>query len=436
MDRKIDIDVKQKEFSTDRLVDPRGITALTQTGEVYLRQVRKRVPAGGPFKRFTQKPFINYRSEVGPYRGSINFDAGSGHTWMKTGSISGAFSSEGQMWSLTLHQFPPIGGARFNTNLPPGVDPDLLSQAEVKCLNKLRERSGEADMNYGLWYGERRETAELFRDAAYGLLNLARALAQKDYARSAKVLRDAFGVKTSAKAEARRLARVEKWLRYEAKRTGKTVNRTLKRTEDAVLQYNLGVSPLLKDLETVHQRLQTGDLTVKCAVLAKAQHSRVDQDVYRQSKGEFLQQVTLSRTHGYTVTLVAVPRNDDLAKLSRVGLTNPANTAWQLLGGSFIVDYFLPIGPYLQSLDVPLSFTFQAGSYTHRVTQIISGSIKSRGGAKAKGQSVLDYTQRKLYGAFPLPIPPLSLRQDSLSFRQALNTGLLAAKKLRKVLGI
>jgi hypothetical protein len=37
--------------------------------------------------------------------------------------------------------------------------------------------------------------------------------------------------------------------------------------------------------------------------------------------------------------------------MSQSGFTNPVSLAWELLPFSFVVDWFLPIGPYLESLD-------------------------------------------------------------------------------------
>jgi hypothetical protein len=39
------------------------------------------------------------------------------------------------------------------------------------------------------------------------------------------------------------------------------------------------------------------------------------------------------------------------AFMSQSGFTNPVSLAWELLPFSFVVDWFLPIGPYLESLD-------------------------------------------------------------------------------------
>lgn len=52
------------------------------------------------------------------------------------------------------------------------------------------------------------------------------------------------------------------------------------------------------------------------------------------------------------------------AFLSQTGFTSPVNLAWELLPYSFVVDWFLPIGPYLESLSAFEGMTFLDGSQT------------------------------------------------------------------------
>lgn len=44
------------------------------------------------------------------------------------------------------------------------------------------------------------------------------------------------------------------------------------------------------------------------------------------------------------------------------GLLNPASVAWELLPFSFVVDWFLPVGRYLEGLDVPMRFNHLGGT--------------------------------------------------------------------------
>lgn len=52
------------------------------------------------------------------------------------------------------------------------------------------------------------------------------------------------------------------------------------------------------------------------------------------------------------------------ARLGAVGLANPAQIAWELLPGSFVLDWFLPIGDYLDTFDDFIGVEFHDFSIT------------------------------------------------------------------------
>lgn len=59
----------------------------------------------------------------------------------------------------------------------------------------------------------------------------------------------------------------------------------------------------------------------------------------------------------------AVPQNDVLVSFNQVGVLNPLLVAWELAPVSFVVDWALPIGDYLNSLDAMVGMS-QTDSYT------------------------------------------------------------------------
>jgi hypothetical protein len=54
--------------------------------------------------------------------------------------------------------------------------------------------------------------------------------------------------------------------------------------------------------------------------------------------------------------------------LSRTGITNPALLAWELLPYSFVVDWFYPVGTFLQNCDFASGLGFRQGYYSTKVT--------------------------------------------------------------------
>lgn len=67
--------------------------------------------------------------------------------------------------------------------------------------------------------------------------------------------------------------------------------------------------------------------------------------------------VVAVRRRGVLVRIDAVPDNDLKMSLVSLGITNPLVVAWEVVPYSFVVDWFLPIGAWLDSLDAMLGYT-------------------------------------------------------------------------------
>lgn len=441
-------------MARDRTVDVSSSTTGTRTQRIFRRglfyreelhggilaesQSRKRVPVGGTALPEREKPFLHTRTVCQWPSGSLMTRQDSIYSQLWEGSLgSGAYGNDGGTTQFGMGY--PYGVNRHSPGVAPSVNPDLLSQAEVKALNKLRDKTDAADLDVGLWYAERRETAELFRDGAVGFLNLARAISQKDYKKSAQVLKDAFGVSATPSGERARQRRVEKWLKKELKKTPSLAQLTYKSVENAWLGYNLGLSPLLDDLQGAHQALLRGTLPERMVIKSVSRHGVQEQGQDVQKFGSVMPwqvETTLSHQHGYTVTLKASPLITEIARLQRLGLTNPLGTLYQATRLTFILDYFLKFGQYLEALNVPLGFMWVEGSWTHRIVTNVTFTCRSYGGNVAKGRWTRNHCQRKLYTNFPVPIPPLSLSGKDLTAKQATNTGVIALKSLRELVGV
>jgi hypothetical protein len=404
--------------------------------------VRKRVPSADvQTKPEKEKSFLHKTLTVNPVRGTFNTVGASSniYRYRYKGTLSyGSYNSGGN--TLFTNMAFPYGANGNNPSVDTPLNPDLLSQAEVKALNKLRDKTEAADIDFGLWWAERHETIRLFRDGAVGVLKLAQSIAKKDWRRSAQVLRDAFGVPATLRGERARVKRLEKWIQNELRRGRKVPNRVFKQLEDMVLTYNLGISPLLQDLQAAHLAMQRATLPDGMRIKAVSRHSRHRQDVDRVKLAEYPEGridtvTTFVEDHGYTVTLIACPLDTDIAKFQRLGLTNPPATLYQATRLTFILDYFYALGPYLESMTVPLGFRWLDGSWSQKVTRNVTFEVTSPNGGLAKGGYSLISHERKVYANWPAPIPPLSLREKQLSAKQAINTGLIALKSFRSLIG-
>jgi hypothetical protein len=57
--------------------------------------------------------------------------------------------------------------------------------------------------------------------------------------------------------------------------------------------------------------------------------------------------------------------NPLLRTLAQLGITNPVSLAYELLPLSFVLDWFLPVGQYLDGLDAAAGMTFRGGSISY-----------------------------------------------------------------------
>lgn len=412
--------------------------------------------APGPVEPLREKPFTRTLINVVRMNGDISFFVRA--TSLNVRRLQGSFSSSGVSGTVqkailgtSLGIIPANVTAFFSrySATVPAVSVDLRSQAEVKALNKLRDQVDLADLSFGQIWGERRETCELVETLMVGTANVIKALLRKDYGKSASVLREAFGVSASPAQERARMRRVERRLRKEARKVPSRMKVAVAGTENAILAYNLGISPLVQDVKAAVKALSGGNLSGGFLVESKATYSSVINDEIswfadpdpRDQTCKCL--ATVAETHGYTVTLRCRPRFDNLSLLSRLGIADPS-LIWELTSLSFVVDYHLAVGPWLESLNALHEFEWVDGSYTQRVIRNIrvTASSKLIGLGKASGVGLVNHTKRTVYSSMPVPMPPMSYRNRNLSStdsqdaaaKRALNQAALASRFIRDAL--
>lgn len=326
-----------------------------------------------------------------------------------------------------------------------GVDPDLLSQAEVKCYNKLDDLPrGKARFDAAVAAGERRETARMLASAVVGTLNLGRAVSgfsgrgrQWEWG-VAEVLRDAFGVNVHpARLRRKYQKRLEKLRKSTLRGEISRGVATSSLMADIWLTYRLGVTPLMSELDGLynivkHQPADPSNFTFKVTARHYRERSS-SQSRGLDYKSSGRQEFFATELHGYTVTLVAAPTVAVQDTLTQFGLDNLPGTIWELTTLSFVFDYFVNVGNFLQALNVPRRFKFVDGSWTQRIVRQYS-TVLSGPGTKARGVATCDHTRRYVYDKFPVPIPPLSLNGEDLTAKRFITMAALAMVKLRKLL--
>lgn len=231
------------------------------------------------------------------YRGTVGGGVG----------LSGRFDSEGH----------------FNDTFPDNhQEPGLANRALISARRKLKG----TDVNLGVAFGERSQTARLVGDTATRLAKSYRSLRRGEIRNAMNHL----GI-TSSRREPRGANAPKKWLE---------------------LQY--GWKPLLSDVfgacDALTKRPKS-DWIVTAKASSKA--SGLVVKVFDQFDAGT---VTCSWNHSVLVRIDVLPENELAIALSSSGITNPLLVGWELVPFSFVVDWFLPIGGWLEGLDALLGY--------------------------------------------------------------------------------
>lgn len=210
--------------------------------------------------------------------------------------------------------------------------PEVIGEGRNALLKKVKDQN----LNLAQSLAEFRSTANTVGDLAR---NLAKFLVQP----KAKL-----GLKL-----ARRLARRphDKWsqvLRYKKYTT---------RQREAVnfyLGYIYGLRPIMSDIEgslqAIYKRLEAGyskstSVRVRRIYDKTVRHDPQDDQIWQQIRTSYGQMEIF-------VWLKSVYKIDSNIKaLAEVGITNPLSVVYETMPYSFVLDWIIPIGDYLSSLD-------------------------------------------------------------------------------------
>jgi hypothetical protein len=224
------------------------------------------------------------------------------------------------------------------------VDNSLKNSALIKARNALKS----TDINLGVAFAERNATARLVGDTATNLAKAYRFL-RRGQTRNAM---NALGI-SSARDEPRGGNAPQRWLE---------------------LQY--GWKPLLSDVYGA------------CDALSK----RSGSDWSVTAKGRAKSTKTVSKDYssffdyGRGTAVVensafcridAIPRNEALISLASLGIFNPLLIGWELVPFSFVVDWFIPVGSYLEGIDALLGY--DSFSYSNSLLTKVSWEGKGLG---------------------------------------------------------
>lgn len=278
------------------------------------------------------------------------------------------------MWGGGETRYIDIDPQTYVTCGPVGVNP------EPDWQTKLRLAIKDQKVNLAQTLAEYSQAQKMFASNATTIANVLRSLRKGDMPGVFKTL----GIP-------------RKQLR------GTISNRWLE------LQY--GWMPLLSDLHGSVEELQAG--------LARPRTRKINVRVSESTEGVLpnywapwaKKYSEIIGTNKTVVKVVVYLRQESLAA-SRLGITNPVNLAWELLPYSFVIDWFIPIGNWLNSLDAGIGFNGLNGTVTTKTKSIATNQLS---GAYYMQQ---EYSRRVITD---IPSAPLPTWKPSLGWKQVTN---------------
>lgn len=264
----------------------------------------------------------------------------------KTSCSSGGYS-ETEIWRFIsgLNAGKDIVNRKKTWNDGRGVlsiaSPTVSTEASNRAISNLARNLQDMKVNLAQAFAERKQTASLINATVGRLVEAALAIKSRDLNRLANALRVSYD-------------EVAKRFRKAPKRGSST-----DLLSDLWLEYSFGWRPLIADvygsceLIAKHVRDGTEIETVKGSNTQRWSTHWLTQNPWTEFEAN----------NNSTTKVVCRFRLDSnsRAMLSNTGLSNPALLAWELLPYSFVVDWFIPVGNYLQALDAFSGFEFVDG---------------------------------------------------------------------------
>lgn len=162
------------------------------------------------------------------------------------------------------------------------------------------------------------------------------------------------------------------------------------------LEIAYGWKPLLSDVHeamSAYSAITNKPRTTRVTVRGTSTVTNSVNSGSYKSKGE----TSYHRTYHYLLT-------EQMPVARQLGLQNPLSVAWELVPFSFVADWFIPIGTYLENLDqMPL---LQGTWQTSNLTRRSAHSIGTGSWVGAVTDSRICTYERRTLGAPPIVPPP------------------------------
>jgi hypothetical protein len=219
----------------------------------------------------------------------------------------------------TTSRFDPLLYSAYPISASTGEYAAAVSAATSKAISRLADRAKNQSVNLAQFIAERKQTAKLFAETVVRVAKAVRSLKQ--------------GQVTSA------------WRSL--------FPPSSKQLANDFLAWQFGVKPLISDIEGAAKMLAVGPPKLEFDIIVK---KRVDFEPEHATENQLrpIPVKSILSSNGYvevTYKFRVRCQIPALKNLSSLGFGNLASLAWELTPWSFVIDWALPIGNYINSLD-------------------------------------------------------------------------------------
>lgn len=244
------------------------------------------------------------------------------------------------------HKTPANGGWRTDALpvgwnvLPPNFDalpPSLENELKVKCLRKVRDSS----VNLAMTLAFMGPTLNMIWQRLISIADVLDAVRAHDW------------------------KKVYRLLRVRGYKPGK-------RAADYTLEVQFGWRQLIADVVGLCETLEKGLRDEHMFVYGKA-GAKSATSFFHLSPGYYTNfkigdvSHTGTKEEFHSMTMVFKVRNPVMQLLSQIGLTNPAVLAYDRIPWSFVLNWVIPIGDWLESIDASVGLEYLGGTYSRGV---------------------------------------------------------------------
>lgn len=209
--------------------------------------------------------------------------------------------------------------------------PDISNTAQNRLLSKVRSH----DFNLAIAVAEGRQTVELVVKTADTLGRAAQALKRGRFNDAARILGGALPTSTISRGRAGTIIRED----------GRVKPLTSLEFSQKWLELQFGWRPLIDDVHEAakaFEALSSGSRSNRYTAKAKNE--------YKLSTGNGYPYYVVEGTLKYKHRIV-YELSEMLTQPRALGLLDPASVVWERIPFSFIADWFIPIGTYLENLN-------------------------------------------------------------------------------------